>query len=307
MKRKILIVYNPNSGIGIPARIIKKFYERLLEENIQADLVFTKRPHHATEIVKEAKDYDIIYAIGGDGTLNEVVAGDLARKEKLPVCPFPTGSCNDVAKMLGFKKDLLKNLDLALAGDIKKIDIGTVNDTPFTYVIGGGKFLNIPYETSRLKKSTSGYLAYIKEGIKEFFSDIKTQSAKVIADGVELQDEYSMIMVTNTNHLAGVSNFYKDIELDDGKLEVFLCKSNNQLDLVNNFISFYLGGHPKNITTLKASEISIFLKESPNKNWCIDGEEYQNLKKEYYIKANNKIEFIVPKEKQKKLFKKENV
>lgn len=304
MKRKILIVYNPNSGIGIPAVIIKKFCEKLKEQGIEADLIFTKRPHHATEIVKSAEKYDLVYAIGGDGTLNEVVRGNLERQEKIPVCPFPTGSCNDVAKMLGFKKSLLENLDIALTGDIKEIDIGTVNNNPFTYVIGGGKFLNIPYETSRIKKSKSGYLAYIKEGIKEFFQDIKMQKATIIADGIELKDEYSMIMVTNTNHIAGVSNFYKNIELDDGKLEVFLCKSNNQIDLINNFISFYLGGHPKNITTLKASEISIKLKDVPEKNWCIDGEKYQETAKEYYIKTNNKIEFIVPKQKQKNLFKK---
>lgn len=65
----------------------------------------TKHTNHATEIVKNAQNYDIVFSIGGDGTLNEVVRGNHLRDRKLTICPLPSGTCNDVATMLGYGKN----------------------------------------------------------------------------------------------------------------------------------------------------------------------------------------------------------
>ena len=60
-----------------------------------------------------------------------------------------------------------KNIELALDGDVKSMDIGTINDTPFVYVVGMGKFMNVPYETKSADKKKNGYLAYLKEAFNE--------------------------------------------------------------------------------------------------------------------------------------------
>ena len=287
--------------------VLQDYYKKITECGYDVDICFTKRPDHAREIVEDANRYDIVYSMGGDGTLNEVVNGNIKRHDRMAVCPLPMGSCNDVASMLGYTKSPLENLDLALHGDIREIDIGMINGKAFTYVAGMGKFMHIPYETARERKSKSGYLAYIREGIKEFFQDTKRYKTKIVLDGIELEDEYSLIIISNSNHIAGVPEFYKDVKLDDGQLEVLLCKSKNRGDLVNTFIQFFLGNHTKNLISIKANDIDIKFSELPEKNWCIDGEKLEKNSLHYHISANDKKKKNKTWGKGKKIFKKETL
>ena len=303
--KKILIVLNPSSGVGVPVKAIDEYCKRLRDKGYDVDLSFTKRGHHATEIVEAAANYDVVFSIGGDGTLNEVVNGNAKRKNKMTICPFPTGSCNDVASMLGYNKSLLENLDIAFNSEEKSIDIGTINDSCFTYVVGMGKFLNIPYETTKDKKSKLGYLAYIKEGIKEFFNKPKVYKTKVEVDGVKVDGEYSMVLISNSNHIAGLDGFQRDVKLDDEKFEILLCSAKTSTGILTNFIDFYLGGRPKDIISLKGNDINISFDDTLDKNWCIDGEELKDKSKSFHIKAKDKMKFLVPKEKVNKLFIKE--
>ncbi len=306
MQQKILIVCNPNSGKGISNEVLEKFKSIIKNRGYQVELVLTKGPNHATEIVENASNFDTVFSIGGDGTLNEVVKGNYKRDKKMVVCPIPTGSCNDVASMLGYDKTPFKNLELALDGTVKSLDIATINNEPFTYVAGMGKFMHIPYETARDKKSKIGYLAYAKEGVREFFENTKYYQAQIQADNISLDGKYSVIMVSNSNHIAGIPNFYKNVELDDGKLELLLCKTVNRTDFVINSAKFYSSLPTKNIISLKAKKIKIKLKDLPEKNWCVDGERFTYKSKDYLIQAEKKMDFLVPKEKVHSLFQNKN-
>ena len=300
--KNALIIQNPNSGKGIPKEVVEKFRARLTSLGIQNKLVLTKGPHHATEIVHLEKDFDVLFSLGGDGTLNEVVNGNQKRKKPMTICPLPTGSCNDVAKMLGYESDLLDNLELALDGEVRPIDIGSINGEAFTYVVGMGKFMHIPYATSREKKKKIGYLAYLKEGIKEFFDTTKTYKSIIMLDGKKISGDYSLILISNSNHIAGISNVYKDMKVDDEKFEVLLCKAKNKSSLVNSFIDFYFGNKPKQIETYQAKDIKVILKEKPEKKWCIDGEKLEENVYCYHIEAKNKMNFLVPKNTNSKIF-----
>lgn len=302
MYRSALMIYNPNSGLGISKEILEKFKKKLNENNYYSKLILTKGPLDATNIVSSSEYYDIVFSLGGDGTLNEVVNGNLKRNKKLTIVPIPTGSCNDVASMLGYSKDPLKNLDLALKGNIREIDIGTINNKAFTYVVGMGKYMHIPYETARDKKSKIGYYAYIKEGVKEFCKSTKLYSIKVEADGVRLDGDYSLVLVSNSNHIAGVADFHKDVLLNDGMFEVILCKAKNRGALITSFIDFYMGGKPKDFINFRAKDIKLEYSEKLEKNFCIDGERLDDNSLSYHISVSNKMNFIVPQDEEKKLF-----
>ena len=302
--KNAMIIQNPNSGIGVSETTIQVFQNRLTSLGITSKLVLTKGPRNATEIMRRSPHYDVVFSLGGDGTLNEVVNGNQLRKDPMTICPLPTGSCNDVSRMLGYEKDLLDNLELALEGDIRPIDIGSINGKAFTYVVGMGKFMHIPYETDREKKKKIGYLAYLKEGIKEFFETTKMYKSSIKLDGKEIKGNYSLILISNSNHIAGISNVYKDMKIDDDKFEVLLCKAKNKSSLVNSFIDFYFGNTPKQIETYQAKEIKILLEELPKKNWCVDGEKLEDKYFYYHIKANGKMDFLVPKNANPKIFEK---
>ena len=82
--------------------------------------------------------------------------------------------------MLGYGQDPIKNMELVLTGEVKTMDICTINNTPFVYVVGMGKFMNIPYETKSSDKRKAGYLAYVKDGIKEALDKLKRYRYKNI-------------------------------------------------------------------------------------------------------------------------------
>lgn len=301
--KKCLVIYNPKSGKGLKQEKVKQYKEIFEEKGFIAEFYATKRKDDAAEKTKTAKDFDIVFAIGGDGTLNEVVRGNFERKDKMIICPIPNGTCNDVATMLGYGPDPIKNIVAALDGQTKLYDIGTVNGVPFVYVLGMGKFMNIPYETKNDEKKKMGYFAYVKDGVIEFTAKLKRYKAKVTLDGEKLDDYYSLIMISNSNHIAGINKFHKDVVLNDGKFEVLLCKSAKKRYLIINFIKFLLGRKNKMIS-LKASDINIKLSAKPEKKWCIDGEKYEYDGKEYNIKVACQMKFLTPKETaNSKLFK----
>lgn len=301
--KKCLVIYNPKSGKGLKADKVKEYKQIFEDKGFEADFYATKRKNDATEATYKAKGYDIVFAIGGDGTLNEVVKGNFDRKEKMTICPIPNGTCNDVASMLGFGSDPKENIAMALEGKEKTYDIGTINGTPFVYVVGMGKFMNIPYDTKNEEKKKMGYFAYLKDGVIEFTEKLKRYKAEVTLDGEKLEDYYSLIMVSNANHIAGINKFHKEVVLNDGKFEVLLCKASKKRHLILNFLKFLLGRKNKLISTT-ANEIKIKLSAKPDKKWCIDGEKFEYDGKVYNIRVAEQMKFLAPKETaNSKLFK----
>lgn len=294
MKRvlKCLVVYNPNSGNAISIGLLEKYKKIFDERHVDATFLATQRENHASEIVANCDDYDVVFSIGGDGTLNEVVRGNYERDNKLVVCPLPSGTCNDVASMLGYSKNPIKNLNMALDGEVCEVDVGTINKQPFIYVVGVGEFLNIPYETKTVEKKKIGYLAYLKNGISELVNKMKCYQAEVMVDGERLDGKYSLIMVSNSNHIAGIDGFHKNVCLDDGQMEVLLCKSRNKTQLVKNFISYFITGKSENIISLKAHDVDIKFRDMPSKNWCIDGEKLGYSSDQYRISVGDKMPFF---------------
>ncbi len=302
-KKSCLIIYNPRSGKGKVKEKID-IYEKILKDNgYKVDIVGTKGIGYATEAVVEAEYHDIVFAVGGDGTLNEVVRGNLMRQKKLTICPLPSGTCNDVATMLGYGSDPLKNMELVLTGEVCNMDICTINNTPFVYVVGMGKFMNIPYETKSSDKRRAGYLAYLKDGIKEALDKLKRYKAEITVDGKKMDGLYSLIMVSNSDHVAGMDKFHKDVCLNDGEMEVLLCQAKTKGQFIKNFLFLFLGKKTDLITSLKAKEVHIKLIDKPSKRWCIDGEKYEYSGDTFVIKANKKMNMLVPAKNAKKLFK----
>jgi len=302
-QKKCLVIYNPISGKWKNKDIIKKYENVFKQRGYIVDFIKTEYSNHASEIMASAGEYDIVFSVGGDGTLNEVVKGNYNRDKKLVICPLPNGTCNDVARMFGYGKNPLYNLCLALDGEIYNVDIGTINDNPFVYVVGMGNFMNIPYETPSEEKKKLGYMAYLKKAMLEIVNEMKKYNMEIIIDGVKLNGSYSLIMVSNANHIAGIKDFYKDVYLNDGELEVLLCNSVNIFEILTNFIKFMCSKKTNKIISLKAKNINIKINDNIENKWCIDGECYNCDGTWYNIKVKDRMQFLIPKKKSKRIFK----
>lgn len=303
--KKCTIIFNPNSGKKKSSHIEKTVNKILIEYDYEPLFIKTEYKGHAREIIKQQnQDVDLVISIGGDGTFNEVVSGNFERSKQLLLSHIPLGTTNDIGVMFGYGKNLIGNLKLLLNGKIKKIDICTINDQPFVYVGGFGKFLDVPYMTPRSIKKRIGHMAYLFEGLKSFFNKTPLFELTYIIDGKIYKGLYSMILISNANRIAGINNFYKDIKLDDDQFEVLFCNITKKDALLKTF--YYLRTTDiDNVPGLyfhKTNNLTIKFNKKPKKSWCIDGEEYISNKKEFIIKVIPNVNILMPTKNNKKLF-----
>ena len=302
--KKCAVIYNPNSGKNLKYKFMQQFENMLNKYDYDAKVFYTEYKGHATEIVKNLKDVDLVLSIGGDGTFNEAMTGNFLRTKRLVCAHIPVGTTNDIGAMMGYGKNIINNLKMTLEGEIKNVDICTINNRPFIYVATIGKFAEIPYETPRKLKKKLGYLAYIGEGIKSFFNKTKLNDVTYEIDGVEYRGLFSFIILSSANRIAGINNFYKDVKLDDNKFEVLLCNFAKKSDIIRSlyFLTLYDVEKVPGIHFYKTDNIKLRFAEKPKKNWCIDGEMLDDNNLTYEIKIDRNIQMMIPKKNIEKLF-----
>ena len=303
-----VVIYNPNSGHTLKKNMIPKYKEIIENYDYKATFIPTQYKGHAKEIVSHLGHVDLVMSMGGDGTFNEIMCGNLQRKQRLVLAHIPVGTTNDVGVMFGYGKDIEKNIRLCLTGEIKNLDIPLVNRRPFVYVAGFGKFLDIPYETPRNLKKKFGHMAYLWAGFKDFFRVTKNYKLSYVIDGVEKKGLYSFILISSANRIAGFNNFYKDVKLDDDLFEILFCTYTRRLDIIKAFGMLRATG-PNNVSGLefhRASNIKITFDEHPKKAWCVDGEKLEIRTKTYEIKNEKNVQILMPKKNIDKLFVKKS-
>ena len=302
--KKCLVVYNPNSGKYNKEVTLPKIEKILNEYDYSVIIEKTKYKGDATSIVANIDKCDLVVSIGGDGTFNEVMTGNFMRKDRIVLCHLPSGTTNDVGAMWGYGKNMLNNLKLALNGKIKRIDICTINDKPFVYSAGFGKFMNIPYETPRELKKRIGHLAYIREGARDFFRKVKLYDITYEVDNEKYRGLFSFALITNANRVAGINNFYKDIKLDDNKFEVLLCNITKLKDIVKTlyFFALYDASKIPGFYFYQTDNIKIKFNSPLKKPLCIDGESFDDMSGSYNIKIDHDVYVLMPSKNVNNLF-----
>lgn len=302
--KKCLVVYNPNSGKYNKEVTLPKIEKILNEYDYSVIIEKTKYKGDATSIVANIDKCDLVVSIGGDGTFNEVMTGNFMRKDRIVLCHLPSGTTNDVGAMWGYGKNMLNNLKLALNGNVKRIDICTINDKPFVYSAGFGKFMNIPYETPRELKKRIGHLAYIREGARDFFRKVKLYDVTYEIDNEKYRGLFSFALITNANRVAGINNFYKDIKLDDNKFEVLLCNITKLKDIVKTlyFFALYDASKIPGFYFYQTDNIKIKFNSPLKKPLCIDGESFDDMSGSYNIKIDHDVYVLMPSKNVNNLF-----
>ena len=270
----ILLIINPVSGRRKARLMIYSIINFLSQHGCKTTVFATTKQGDATELVqKYGADCDRIICCGGDGTLNEVFSGLASAEIKVPVGYIPTGTTNDLAHSLGLASNIKNAMHLALHGTARDLDLGTFNnDKYFSYVASFGAFSNVAYETPQWLKNRLGRASYFFYGISEI-ADIRSNRVKIIADGMEIEDDFVYGSVSNSTVIGGMVKLPEgSIRLDDGKFEIMLIKTpKGPIDLHN--IVQGLANQEYNddsVLFFTASQIT-FIFEG-NVPWTIDGE-----------------------------------
>lgn len=302
--KKCIIIYNSNSGKMKNLNFFNKFCSILYQYDYECCIYPTAYAGHARQIIKTIPQVDLAISIGGDGTFNEIVSGNIERKNPILVAHIPYGTTNDIGNMFGYQKNIFENLKLLMNGSIQNIDICTINDQPFVYVAGFGKFVNVSYETPRELKKKFGYLAYLIEGLKELNGETNLYDLKYTINDKTYEGLYSFIMISNANRIAGIDNFYKNVKLNDSKFEVLFCNLKNKKDIIKSLC--YL--KTKDIKDIpgfnfyKTNSLKIEFKKNIKVGWSIDGEEFKNETNSFEINVISNFKILMPNKNIKKLF-----
>ena len=299
-----VVIYNPNSGHTLKKQMMSKYRSIIERHGYNVTIIGTEYRGHAREIVSHIGFVDLLISMGGDGTFNEVVNGNLARKTRLVLAHIPVGTTNDVGVMFGYGKNIEENIKMCLNGVVKSIDIPLINGRPFVYVAGFGKFLNIPYDTPRNLKKKYGHLAYIISGLKDFLQVTKNYDVTYEVDGKVVHGLYSFMLISSANRIAGFNNFYKDVKLDDDTFEVLMCTYTRRIDIIRAMAMLIAtdAEHVDGFESYRASKIKIDFKSYPKKAWCIDGEKLEIRTKTYTIENERNVKILMPRKNIKKLF-----
>ena len=298
------IIYNPNSGHVFKTKYLKEYKKILTKNGYNPKYIGTQYSGHAKEIVNHLEPTDLVISMGGDGTFNEVMSGNLERKKPLILAHIPVGTTNDVGVMFGYGKDIKKNLKLLLDGTIKGMDICVINGRPFVYVAGFGKFMQIPYNTPRKLKKKYGYMAYLLEGVKDFFNPTKMYDITYKVNGIEKRGLYSFMLISNANRIAGINNFYKDVKLDDDQFEVLFCNFKRRVDIIKTFTILMTTDIERvsGVEFYKTNHLEIKFADYPKKAWCIDGEKLDRAVLNYEISNVRNVKIMMPKKNIDKIF-----
>lgn len=290
-----LIIYNPESGKKVKKHKLLKVREIIRSYNYKVTIMESRYENHIEKIVEDAPFFDLVLAIGGDGTYNELANGNLKRKKPLVMSILPNGSTNDAAHMYGMTNNIIKSTKLLMEGEVKNTDLLKANNKVFTYVMGSGKFLDVSYKTSRKEKSKFGYLAYIYRGFKSFFSKTKLFPVKVKIDGKIYKKNLSLFLISNSNRIAGF-NFYNDTKLDDGKFEFLMTDSkfhNKIYKLLYYFFSYQIGSLP-NFERIRTDNLEIRVNTRDDE-FSMDGEYYSEKVGTYKISVVKNVSILMPK------------
>ena len=300
------LICNTESGKGITKSEIKKIVKTIEKYDYSVQLYVTLKNGDAKEYILNLKDVDLVLSIGGDGTFNEIVTGNMLREKRLLVSHIPVGTTNDIGNMLGLGKNLVKNVTSILEGSVKQVDLGLINNKPFAYVAGFGKFIDVTYDTPRKKKKTFGYLAYIANGVKEFFQRTKLYEVEYEVNGETYRGFYSLILISNANRIAGFNNIYRNIKLDDGKFEIMFCNISKKKYLIKTMLLILKTGitNVPGVYCYTSDKIKIKFLEGHRSYWTIDGEKLKDQSENYDIKIDKILYMLLPNKNIDKLFTK---
>ena len=267
----ILFIINPISGgkdkLKIPA-LIDAYLDRT---KFRANFRITEYIGHASELAAEAaaKEFDVIVAVGGDGTVNEIAAKVLQHKKILGVIPF--GSGNGLARFLNIPMNAVEALKVINNFDIKVIDTARFNDKFFCNMAGIGFDAHISAVFAG--KKSRGLAGYLKVGIREIIN-YKPEKYWLNVDGVEYIREASVISIANSSQYGNNAHISPSASVTDGLLDVCIIKrlSLHRLPILAYQMFNAKTDHSDMVEIIRGSNIRIVRNHEGSIH--IDGEPY---------------------------------
>jgi len=283
-------VINPNSGLGNKSRFIRTIEKEAQKMKFDFSIYFTQRKYHASELARGfVGKVDGVFAVGGDGTVNEIASALL--NSNTPMGIIPAGSGNGLARHLHIPLMPGKALKELINGDITSIDSGTANGQPFFMLAGLGFDAHIAEKISQIK--LRGKQAYFRLVTKEFVK-FNTRQIHAEWEGGDYSGNPFLFNIANATQFGNNMKIAPSASLKDGFFDIGIMEKPALQQVPELLLRMWNGSlhQYRDFQSFRGKEILI---QSNYKGINIDG-EYVPVKGEITVKLlPDSLKIIVPK------------
>ena len=226
-KKKITFILNPISGTHSKEEIPAMIEQILDKELFDTEICFTQYRGHAAEIAKQKADEetDIVVAVGGDGTVNEVARSLVHTNTALGI--IPCGSGNGLARHLCLPLDVKKAIGIINSCKIDTFDYGVINGMPFFCTCGMGfdAFISLKFAEAGKRGPITYVENVLKEGLK-----YKPETYEVSDDTGARKYKAFLIACANASQYGNNAYIAPGATMKDGEMDVIVMEPFNALD-----------------------------------------------------------------------------
>jgi len=242
-----LFIVNSVAGRGKTGRILSDLVTSLNNLGFNYEIEITKAPRHATELAGEyiKKGFRKIIAVGGDGTINEVVNG-IVRSKKSEVVQFgiiPVGGGNDFAKNFHMGSSIEKNLKILLQGYTRSIDVGRIEDNYFINALGLGFDAEVAEYSNKIR-FLNGLPRYMLAILKTL-AKLKPRKIRIELDDEKINLSILLISIGNGFSTGGGFLITPHAKVDNGYFDICIIKSLRIFRLLKLLPTVIKGEHLK--------------------------------------------------------------
>lgn len=219
--RRIVFIVNPKAGTNMQKHFRDSVDQHLNHKKFEYGIWETEQEGHAAVLAEKAiaEGYEIVVAVGGDGSINEVASALVGKEAILGI--IPAGSGNGLAMHLGYGRDIDEAIKKLNTAEVRTIDCGAMNGRPFINIAGVG-FDGL---VSNLMKGSHwrGFLPYFLKSVEAGLS-YTPRECRIELDDKVLNFKCFAISIANGPMYGYNFQIAPDARIDDGLFEVVILK-----------------------------------------------------------------------------------
>lgn len=258
---KYIFIMNKDAGKARCEKILPNIERECKRKNIEYSIRYITKEKSGADIAKEYKNEEnVIYVVGGDGTITMTIAGIAGTKNKLGI--IPAGSGNDTYRAI-------KNLPKGETA----IDLGKINDTYFINVACSGLDAEVANNVDIVKKAKIPPSQIYNASIIYTFIKFKFKEVELITNVKKIKEEYTILSICNGNYYGGGFKIAPKSELTDGLLDIYFVEKMRKIRMIPLLLKVKNGKHEgkRKIHKFRTNHVEINLKQEVTFN--VDGEK----------------------------------
>ena len=263
---KYIFIVNEKAGKGKSKKIVPNIETSCKKRNIEFEIRYITKEKSGYDIALEYKDEEnVIYVVGGDGTLTITLPALVGSKNKLGI--IPAGSGNDTYRTI---KNMKKGESL--------IDIGKINNSYFINVACSGIDAEVGHNIEKLRKTIIPSSQLYNASIVYTFLTFKHKKMKLITKIKTVEEKYTILSICNGAYYGGGYQIAPKSKLEDGLLDIYYAEKMPKIKMIPLILKLKKGKHEgkRRIHKFRVNHLEIELEEEVMFN--VDGEKIVDKK-----------------------------